>query len=114
MIRCYFVLFFLVISFNQSLLAQGRIFIESKSSSKAQREAILILPGFGSKVFGTKKIAKFFQYKGFDVYIPKYISRKSVEQSVVNVDEFILKHGLKEYKKLHVFSYIFGTWTINL
>jgi hypothetical protein len=95
-------------------LAQGRIFIESSSISKAEREAILILPGFGSKVFGTKKIAKFFKNKGYDVYIPKYISRKSVEQSVENVDRFVLKYDLKEYKKLHVFSYIFGTWTINL
>lgn len=114
MIRSIFILFFWVVFFNQVLLSQGRIYIESTSGPKAQREAILILPGFGSKVFGTKKIAKFFKNRGYDVYIPKYISRKSVEQSVKNVDRFVLKHGLKEYKKLHVFSYIFGTWTINL
>jgi hypothetical protein len=99
---------------NQSNFAQGRIFIESSSILKTEREAILILPGFGSKIFGTKKIAKFFKHKGYDIYIPKYISRKSVEKSVENVDRFISKHGLKDYKKLHIFSYIFGTWTINL
>jgi hypothetical protein len=114
MIRLCFVLFFWFFLYNQLLLAQGRVFIESSSISKAEREAILILPGFGSKVFGTKNIAKFFKYKGYDVFIPKYISRKSVGQSVENVDRFVLKHGLKEYKKLHVFSYIFGTWAINL
>lgn len=114
MIRLLSFLFYLIFCLNQSNFAQGRIFVESSSISKAEREAILILPGFGSKVFGTKKIAKFFKNKGYDVYIPKYISRKSVEQSVENVDQFVFKHGLKEYKKLHVFSYIFGTWTINL
>lgn len=114
MIRLYLVLFFWIVPLHQVLFAQGRIFIELSSISKAEREAILILPGFGSKVFGTKKIAKFFKNKGYDVYIPKYISRKSVEQSVENVHQFVLKYGLKTYKKLHVFSYIFGSWTINL
>ena len=114
MIRLLSFLFSLIFCLNQSNFAQGRIFIESSSISKTEREAILILPGFGSKVFGTKKIAKFFKNKGYDVYIPKYISRKSVEQSVENVNRFVLKHGLKDYKKLHVFSYIFGTWTINM
>lgn len=107
------VFLFLVGYINAEIRAQGKIFIEDSKIARAQKEAILILPGFGSKVFGTKKIAKFFRNKGFDIYIPRYISRKSVQKSVENVDRFIEEHELKAYKKLHVFSYIFGTWAIN-
>lgn len=77
------------------------------------REALLILPGFGSKVFGTKKISTFFKDCGYDLYVPKYISRKSLDASVENLNRYMKKHHLSDYESVHVFSYIFGTWTIN-
>lgn len=99
----FIVFLFLVGSINAGIRAQGKIYVEDPKIARSQKEAILILPGFGSKVFGTKKIAKFFRNKGFDIYIPRYISRKSVQKSVENVDRFIEEHELKAYKKLHVF-----------
>lgn len=105
--------FFMIIALNSSYNSQGRIFISQKNIPKENKEAILILPGFGSKIFGTKSICSYFKNKGYDLYIPKYISRKSVDKSVENLDRFILKNNMKEYQKLHVFAYIFGTWTIN-
>ena len=90
-----------------------RICIDSLNKPLAEKEAIVVLVGFGSKIQGTKKIADYFFHKGYDVYIPDYIARRSIANSVDQLDKFMLKHQLKKYKKLHVFSYIVGAWTLN-
>jgi hypothetical protein len=90
-----------------------RIYIYDLAKDPAEKEAILILPGFGSRIHGTQKIADYFFKGQYDVFIPDYISRKSIEQCTKNLDEFILKYKLSNYKKVHVFSYIVGSWTLN-
>lgn len=123
---CFILLNLFTISFMKSiycfLLLLGsfglfggkeRIFIADASKPIAEREAILILPGFGSKLHGSKAQADFFFNKGVDVFIPDYIARKSIKKCVSNVDEFITKHNLMAYKKIHVFCYIAGAWTLN-
>jgi hypothetical protein len=90
------------------------VLIENPSVPLPEKEAILILPGFGSKIHGVKNIKKWFANKGYDVYIPHYIGRDSLQQCVLTVNAFIEKHQLLSYKKLHVFSYIAGSWVFNL
>ena len=90
-----------------------RIFISDSSKPPSEKEAILILPGFGSKIHGTKQIAEFFFNKGYDVFIPDYIARNSIADCVDNLDKFIAKYKLLGYKNVKVFSYIVGSWTIN-
>jgi hypothetical protein len=107
-------LFFVLLFISFTLYAgKDRVFISDASKPIAERETILILPGFGSKVHGTKAIADFFFKNGLDVFIPNYLSRKSIKGCVDNVDDFMIKHNLMAYKKVHVFSYIAGSWTIN-
>ena len=79
----------------------------------SDREALLILPGFGSKLNGTQHQKRFFAHQGFDLFIPQYISRTSLKDSIQTLDEFIEKHHLKNYRKVHVFAYIVGSWAIN-
>jgi hypothetical protein len=86
---------------------------DSSSLPVNQREALLILPGFGSKVQGLEDIQKYFQKKGYDLYMPKYIERDSIGQCMATLDRFINRNKLNEYKKVHVFSYIVGSWTLN-
>jgi len=105
-------LFSSAVLFLLSFRLSGQVNNSSINSFK-EREALLILPGFGSKVFGTKKLKSYFKERGYDLFIPKYISRKSLDVSVENLNNFMLKQNLKDYKKVHVFAYIFGTWTIN-
>ena len=88
--------------------------IEINSVPISEREAILILPGFGSKIHGVKHIKKFFSNKGYDLFIPHYIGRDSLQQCVTTLHSFINLHQLLHYKKIHVFSYIAGSWVINL
>lgn len=96
-----------------TLAAKERIYITNISKERNEKEAILILPGFGSKMFGTKDIADFFFYKNYDVFIPDYISRESILDCVDNLNAFMGKYNLLEYKKIHVFAYILGSWTLN-
>lgn len=96
-----------------SFAGKERIFIADPAINRSEKDAILILPGFGSKIQGTGKISEFFFNKGPDVFIPDYISRNSISDCVLNLDKFIEKHSLKKYKRLFVFSYIVGSWTLN-
>lgn len=93
--------------------AKERIYIDTSSKKTNEREAILILPGFGSKVHGTKEIANYFFNKQYDVFIPEYLSRNSISNCVENLNDFYIKRNLKGYKKIHVFSYIVGSWALN-
>jgi hypothetical protein len=90
------------------------VVIENESILFSEKEAILILPGFGSKIHGIKDIKAYFSHKGYDVYIPHYIGRDSLQQCAITVNNFMDKYHLLQYKKLHVFSYIAGSWVINL
>ncbi len=90
------------------------VVIENEKIPTDQKEAILILPGFGSKIHGVNDIKTYFSYKGYDLFIPHYLGRDSLQQCVATVNTFIEKHRLLNYKKLHVFSYIAGSWVLNL
>ena len=102
-----------VLCFSVFTYSKERIYIENSSKPLNEKEAIVILVGFGSKIQGTKKIADYFFNKGYDVFIPDYISRKSIEGCVENLEKFIVKNHIKQYQSLHVFSYIIGSWTLN-
>jgi hypothetical protein len=93
--------------------AKDVIIIEDNALPKSEREAILVLTGFGSVYHNTKGQKAALAHQGFDVYIPDYISRKSIEKSAENVAEFMVKHDLAAYKKVHVLAYIFGSWTFS-
>lgn len=81
--------------------------------STAKKEALLILPGFGSKIFGTRALKKYFKQAEIPVFIPKYISRKSIKASKLNLEDYYIQHELNQYDALHVMSYIVGSWTLN-
>lgn len=89
------------------------VVIDSVTVPASHKEALLILPGFGSKILGVKDIAAYFAHKGYDVFIPHYIGRDSLGQCVATLDTFVAKYQLLSYKKLHVFSYIAGSWILN-
>lgn len=78
-----------------------------------KKEALLILPGFGSKIFGTRALKKYFQQAEMPVYIPKYISRKSIKASERNLENYYIQNELNQFDALHVMSYIVGSWTLN-
>ena len=76
-------------------------------------EAILILPGFGSKYHFLNKIKQAFNKAPYDVFVPRYIDRRSLKETLRNLECYWQRHALSTYQKVHVFSYIVGSWTIN-
>jgi hypothetical protein len=108
-----FLLLCLLLVFGPKAESKDRIFIRNRAIERSAKEAILILPGFGSKMHGTKAIANYFFDSEYDVFIPDYLARTSLDASVVKLEKFIVKHKLREYKTVHLFAYIAGAWTFN-
>jgi len=77
------------------------------------KEALLILPGFGSKYHSLHRLKNTFKKAPYDVFVPRYIARASLEETLENLELYWQRHGLDAYQKVHVFGYIVGSWTIN-
>lgn len=113
--RQMLVIFFLIsLTFPQTASAR-HIVIRDKSLSDtlAKKEAILILTGFGSLYHSAREQKRQFKERGYDLFIPDYIKRSSLDDCMEALDKFAKKHRLNEYRKIHVFSYIIGSWTLN-
>src|SRR5574343_317179 len=109
------ILVFFVTIFTSYNVDARHIIRLDKSSTIAieEREAIVILTGFGSLYHSAKNQVKNFKDQGFDLFIPDYIDRQSLVECSSNLEKFIEKNKLKSYKKVHVFAYIIGGWTLN-
>jgi hypothetical protein len=98
--------------YSGSLLAQEIIVLDT-ISRKEVKEAILILPGFGDSKKGRKHQKNYFQHRGYDLYIPIYKDNETLENCMQNLLLFYNTQQLEKYDKIHVFSYIIGSWTLN-
>ena len=107
--------FILIILSSCNVFANKKdiIIINDTTTSKPLKEAILILPGLEDSKKGRKNLVDFFSTVKYDVFVPKYIDKNSLENTYVNCYNFIKTHQLFNYGKLHIYSYITGSWTIN-
>jgi hypothetical protein len=87
--------------------------IPDKEKPRSEKEAILILPGLGDSPKGRNAQKSYFTNQGYDLFIPIYQDSSSFELTVNRFNEFYFREQLNEYKKVHVFSYILGSWVIN-
>ena len=108
------ILFLVFFLYGSYVLHAKDIAIIDRTKPAAEKEAILILPGFGSINHGVKNIRDYYSNRGYDLFIPDFISRKSLEQCTRNIDGFINKYDLDAYKDIHVLCYIIGGWSFNL
>ena len=76
------------------------IVIENPEIARSEKEAILVLPGLGDGRKGRKHQQRFFQNKGYDLFIPDFHDRKSFDGSLENLVQFFETQKLREYKKL--------------
>lgn len=113
-IRGFFTVSIFLFCFYVPASARDIVLLDkSNTASITEKEAILILPGFGTIMHNSKSFKANFKNQGYDVYIPDYISRKSIAKCAENVAAFYSKYELHNYKKVHVLSYIIGSWTLN-
>lgn len=85
----------------------------NKVNPLVKREALLILPGFGDKKKRRKKQKAYFEQFDYDVFIADYKCRKSFDLTVDKFAAYYETNGLNRYEKVHVFSYVLGSWVIN-
>ena len=103
---------FLFVLAHSALIGQEVIVIDT-TSSKEIKEAILILPGIADSKKNRKLQKDYFEQKGFDLFIPEYRDDETLEQCVENLNNFYKTQHLESYDKIHVISYIIGSWTLN-
>lgn len=89
------------------------IVIHHPEKLKGEKEALLIMSGFGDSKKGRKNQKAYFDTTGYDLYIPDFLSKKSFEQSYQNFKQFYSYQKMGEYKKVHVLAYILGAWILN-
>lgn len=80
------------------------------------REALLVLPGLGWRLEGSRAIEDFahtMRKAGFDVFVANVSSRKGLDDSVRKLGDFVERQQLGHYGKLHIFAYILGGATLN-
>ena len=70
-------------------MGRGVAIIESPDLLRPNKEALLILPGFGSKTEGIDDLKSYFSGRGYDLFIPDYIGRDSLAECVGNLDRFL-------------------------
>ena len=89
------------------------IVIHNPEISPREKEAIIILPGLGDSKDGRKNQLAFFGDLEYDLFIPNFLDKESVDASLTKFTTFFNDKELGEYKKIHVFSYILGSWVMN-
>jgi hypothetical protein len=94
----------------------GPHIVPALSPARANREALLVLPGFG---YGRgdgdafRAIAKRAPASGLDVYVPSYVTRGGLEDTRRALRQFIRGARLDRYERVHVVAFIAGAWTVN-
>src|SRR5579862_174846 len=79
-------------------------------------DALLVLPGFGYTRAGRRtfrRLSSTVSADGFDLFVPRYISRGGLDASRGNLERFIRQHQLERYERIHVFAFLAGAWTFN-
>ena len=95
-----------------SLYAQEVIIIDTLKNVH-EKKALVILNGFGDSKKNRKIQQDFFQAKGYDLFIPKYIERKSIDLTLSTFSSFYYKNNLDDYKEIKFLCYIIGGYVLN-
>ncbi len=95
-----------------SIYAQEVIIIDT-SKNVSNQQALVILNGFGDSKKNRKIQKEFFKGRGYDLFIPEYIERESIELSASAFSYFYEKNNLDEYKELKFLCYIIGGFVLN-
>lgn len=89
------------------------ISIHDTTIARAEKKALLILPGLGDSKKGRKHQLAWFDQFEYDVFIPAYLDFDSYEGCIANLTQFYADQHLADYKGVYVFSYIVGSWSLN-
>ena len=108
--RLVLILIFYVI--HISAYPQEVIIIDT-SQNIWEKQALVILNGFGDSKKNRQIQQEFFKEKGYDLFIPKYIQKQSIKLSADAFSSFYEKENLNNYKEVKFLCYIIGGYVLN-
>ena len=79
----------------------------------SEKQALVILNGFGDSRKNRKIQQVFFQEKGYDLFIPEYVEKKSLDLTASNFSSFYKINNLNKYKEVKFLCYIIGGYVLN-
>ena len=99
-----------------SVACAGALVRPAAAPSRPASDALLVLPGFGygragERVF--RSLAPALAAEGFDLFLPKYVSRSGLDESRERLERFVRENRLDRYQRVHVFAFLAGGWTFN-
>ena len=106
------ILLYIFIILCNSIYSQDVVIIDT-TLDVSNKEAFVILNGFGSSKKTIEIQKDFFKDRGYDLFIPDYITKKSIDTTVSNFLLFYEKNNLSSYKHVKVFCYIIGGYVLN-
>jgi|TARA_B100000959_G_scaffold73006_1_gene77543 hypothetical protein len=97
---------------SNNIYSQDIVLIDA-SENISKKQALVILNGFGDSKKNRKIQKAFFQDKGYDLFIPEYIERKSIDLSTSTFSDFYKKNNLDKYNEVKFLCYIIGGFVLN-
>jgi hypothetical protein len=79
-------------------------------------DAVLVLPGFGYGRAGERALralAPALAADGFELFVPAYVARGGLDDSREQLSRFLREQRLHRYRRVHVFAFLAGGWTVN-
>jgi len=107
-----FIYTLIICIFINNIYAQDVIIID-ESEDISEKEALVILNGFGDSKKNRKIQKEFFQETGYDLFIPEYVARKSLDMTISTFSDFYNRYKLDEYKEVRFLCYIIGGYVLN-
>jgi hypothetical protein len=83
--------------------------VQSLEFKSGNKEALLVFPGIGYGPSGMKAMKRLHrEMPHLDLFVPNYIRKSGISDSVEEVRKYIQRHGLNDYLSVHVFCFIAG------
>ena len=76
-------------------------------------DALLVLPGIGYGPSGRKAMQHFFHTAEVDLFVPDYIQKSGLDDSVKFLQDYYARNELFKYQRLHVFCFIAGAYVLR-
>ena len=75
--------------------------------------ALLVLPGIGYGPSGRKSMQRFFRLSSLDLFVPDYIQKSGINDSVRYLQDYWSKNHLDHYSRVYVFCFIAGGYVLD-
>jgi hypothetical protein len=89
------------------------VIVVDDSKSRGEKTALVVLNGFGDSKKNRRVQTEFFTSLDYDLFIPEFILRHSLDESLDAFSDFYREQRLDEYDEVKVMCYIIGGYVLN-